>query len=253
MLLKCGCGPVVQAASLEGQKCLKCQEVREAVIGTPEKEVEALDISPIKVEKAKPDAPKIYIAGPMRGIEFYNYPEFDKAKGYWLDQGWIVISPADLDRESGYYPEAGMDWNKAFDGDKNGLKAAIGRDVKAILDADAIYMLDGWQNSQGAKCEKSLAEWAGKKVFYQSQEDILEEALRITRGDRQASYGPPDQDFKRTAGMWTSFLSDDLKDGHEIKTDHVAAMMILLKCSRQKHQKKRDNWADILREWDGGR
>ena len=35
-------------------------------------------------------------------------------------------------------------------------------------------------------------------------EDVLEEALRITSGDRNASYGPPDQDFQRTAAMWSA-------------------------------------------------
>lgn len=72
-----------------------------------------------------------------------------------------------------------------------------------------------------------------------TDEDILEEALRITSGDRQAQYGPPDQDFKRTAAMWTALK------GVEFTAQDVAMFMVCLKLSRQTHQRKRDNWVDI--------
>lgn len=72
-----------------------------------------------------------------------------------------------------------------------------------------------------------------------ADEDILEEARRITSGDRQAQYGPPDQDFKRTAAMWTALK------GVEFTAQDVAMFMICLKLSRQTHQRKRDNWVDI--------
>jgi hypothetical protein len=42
---------------------------------------------------------------------------------------------------------------------------------------------------------------------HKPSEDVLEEALRITGGDRMADYGPPDQDFKRTAVMWEQLLT----------------------------------------------
>lgn len=70
-------------------------------------------------------------------------------------------------------------------------------------------------------------------------EDVLEEALRITSGDRNASYGPPDQDFQRTAAMWSAMK------GVEFEAREVAMFMILLKLSRETHQKKRDNSVDI--------
>jgi hypothetical protein len=76
-------------------------------------------------------------------------------------------------------------------------------------------------------------------------ETILEEAARITSGDRNATYGPPNQDFKRTADMWTGLFRDKLKDGEKFEPQDIAMAMILLKCSRQSHQKKRDNWVDI--------
>jgi len=77
------------------------------------------------------------------------------------------------------------------------------------------------------------------------EEDILEEALRITSGNRQASYGPPDQDFRRTAGIWSALFGDMLRPGVFFEPFHVALAMIGLKASRQMHQRKRDNWVDL--------
>ena len=76
-------------------------------------------------------------------------------------------------------------------------------------------------------------------VTYQGECDILEEALRITKGDRNASYGPPDQDFQRTAAIWSAIK------GVPFEAREVAMFMIALKLSRETHQRKRDNWVDI--------
>jgi len=112
---------------------------------------------------------KIYIAGPMRGKKWFNFPDFDWAKECLMRAGWKVISPADLDREIGFDVKSlppDTDWNDVaklgFD-----LKAAVQRDVAAILDCDAIFMLHGWSESRGAKAEKAVAEWLGLMVFNQ--------------------------------------------------------------------------------------
>lgn len=70
-------------------------------------------------------------------------------------------------------------------------------------------------------------------------EGILEEAARLTRGDRQNAYGPPNQDFARTAKMWSALK------GVEFTPAEVAMFMICLKLSRETHQKKRDNTVDM--------
>ena len=43
--------------------------------------------------------PTIYVAGPMRGHDDYNYPAFDRQKQVLEEQGWNVVNPADLDRD----------------------------------------------------------------------------------------------------------------------------------------------------------
>ena len=187
------------------------------------------------------DKTTVYIAGPMRGKPFFNFPAFDQAKEVMEAKGFSVISPADLDRQIGFDPEllgSDYDWND-LNKCKFSLMDAIDRAVAALKKCQAIYMLKGWESSKGAKAEKALAEWMGLSVLYQDEEDVLEEALRITKGDRNASYGPPDQDFQRTAQMWSAIK------GVPFESREVALFMVALKLSRETHQRKRDNWVDI--------
>ncbi len=70
------------------------------------------------------------------------------------------------------------------------------------------------------------------------QERPLNEAKRLIAGDRNDSYGNPEDDFSCTAGMWSAFI------GHEIQPWQVPVMMIMLKFSREKHCHKEDNYVD---------
>ena len=68
---------------------------------------------------------------------------------------------------------------------------------------------------------------------------LLTDADTIINGDRNAAYGPPTQDFDRTAAMWAAYL------GRPITAHDVAAMMMLLKVSRIAWSPdKRDHWLD---------
>lgn len=75
----------------------------------------------------------IYIAGKMTGLPEHNRPAFNKKADELREQGFRVLNPAsigDLPYEM-YWPI-----NKAM-----------------IDGADAIYMLDGWEDSKGARKE----------------------------------------------------------------------------------------------------
>ena len=108
---------------------------------------------------------RIYIAGPMRGIEFYNFPAFDATKKFLEGNGHTVVSPADIDRSLGHNPleSEDQDWNEFPD--CLTLKNTILRDVVAILDCDAVWLLQGWENSKGATAERAIADWAGKEIL----------------------------------------------------------------------------------------
>lgn len=115
----------------------------------------------------------VYIAGPMRGIKWFNFPAFDMARDELKEQGFEVVSPADLDREIGFDPwdvedPDEYDW---MDLETVGfsIRDAIKRDIDALRDrCSHIYMLDGWEDSKGARAEKAMAEWMGLEVMFQS-------------------------------------------------------------------------------------
>jgi hypothetical protein len=61
----------------------------------------------------------------------------------------------------------------------------------------------------------------------------------MIEGDRNNAYGPPTQDFARTAALWSAWK------GVPFQAHEVAVFLILLKQSRLAWQpEKRDNWTD---------
>lgn len=110
---------------------------------------------------------RLYLAGPMTGYAQFNFPAFDKRRDELKAAGHIVVSPADLDRAMGFDP-ADAQSVAAIRVDDAFIDAAIQRDVAAIVQCDAIVMLDGWAKSKGANGELAVARWKGLPVFYPS-------------------------------------------------------------------------------------
>lgn len=67
---------------------------------------------------------------------------------------------------------------------------------------------------------------------------IFEEAEAIVGGDRENTYGPPERNLGRIARAWGAYLETtlDVRD--------VAWMMVMMKASRDRHSRKRDNLVD---------
>ncbi len=119
---------------------------------------------------------KIYISGPMRGIQHYNFPAFDRAAEKLRKYGHWVISPADGDRAVGSDAmdcPPDTDWTATMSGFD--LDACVDRDIAGIRECDGIYLLPGWRNSTGARAEHALAEWLGKKIMEETVEEVLTE------------------------------------------------------------------------------
>lgn len=70
-------------------------------------------------------------------------------------------------------------------------------------------------------------------------ESILEEAVRITGGDRQQDYGSPKPNHDLIAAGWSILL------GTTVTAADVARCMIWCKLARDMHKPKRDNAVDI--------
>ena len=90
---------------------------------------------------------KIYIAGPITGIEDYK-GKFEEAEERLGKLGGIVLNPAVL--------PAGLTQEEY-------MRICI----PMLNICDTIYMLSGWEKSVGAKIEHSLAVQAGKTIIYE--------------------------------------------------------------------------------------
>tara|TARA_R110002020_G_scaffold57933_12_gene159117 strand:+ start:2084 stop:2446 length:363 start_codon:yes stop_codon:yes gene_type:complete len=106
------------------------------------------------------DKIKIYIAGPMRGYENLNHEAFDLAEKK-LNKGLVYdpVNPAKMDRAFGL--------DSSIDMTQEELKDALRRDVDAIFESDALYMLRGWERSEGARMEHALALALGMSIHYE--------------------------------------------------------------------------------------
>ena len=94
----------------------------------------------------------IYIAGPMTGKENYNFDAFNAKETELREQGFKVLNPAKI----GVLPEYSMYWPIN----------------KAMLDgADAIYMLNGWEESEGARKEFAYAICHDLTPYYEDGEE----------------------------------------------------------------------------------
>ncbi len=104
---------------------------------------------------------KIYLAGPMTGIEDWNFPAFFKLEEDILKFApeTLVINPAHNDGPT--YEEALESANsKRYSWDWY-----MRRDLKHVLEADALCVLPGWQNSKGASLEVHVANSLGLPIY----------------------------------------------------------------------------------------
>lgn len=152
----------------------------------------------------------IYLAGKMSGLPNFGFEIFDANAAFLRDLGWRVISPADLDRESG------------FDGEgKNGSEcsedqflAAMRRDYAALLTCDAIAFLPNWITSRGAKLERDFGAKLGLD-FYRVDVDksyFEKEFILALCGVARAGKDSIAKEFVQNLGFERHGFADPLKD-----------------------------------------
>lgn len=107
-----------------------------------------------------------YLAGPMRGIEEYNFPAFKKAAKMLRSTGWDIYSPAERDETDGVAVQQHEE--RRGDGDwaaSLGLDYYMQFDLAAVSRMDAVICLPNWEASQGARLETMVAAELGHPVF----------------------------------------------------------------------------------------
>lgn len=116
----------------------------------------------------------IYLAGPMRGIKDFNFPEFMRNAELLRSAGHSVFNPAE--RDLSVHGAASL---KTATGDETEVAKNLNMDPKAFArdcfladteyickHADAIYLMPGWETSKGAIAEKALGEALGLEIWY---------------------------------------------------------------------------------------
>ena len=96
----------------------------------------------------------VFISGAITGVEGYR-KIFAAAEQWLLEQDCTVLNPAVL-------PPSGLEWE------------AYLRITKAMVrEADAIYVLQNWEQSQGVREEIALAESLGKEIIYEPRKAVI--------------------------------------------------------------------------------
>ena len=109
--------------------------------------------------------PRIYIAGPIRGYEEVNEDAFIRADDFLVELGFEVVNPFEsgegfgLPREIQESPEI--------------LKRLMDFELAAVKSCDAIFLLHGWEKSQGARAELRVALDCNLEIHTEDSGDLL--------------------------------------------------------------------------------
>lgn len=104
-------------------------------------------------EESGREHPRVYVAGPMRGIPEYNAPAFAFATDALRRAGFEVFSPSEEDVALGIVPPPTGRTRKAL------RRFPIGNDLKFIAEGDGVFLLEGWEQSEGAMLEAYVARY----------------------------------------------------------------------------------------------
>lgn len=152
----------------------------------------------------------------------------------WTEETERAARAAHADAETLFTDSRGdWDWEPQDD-----VLAWVTEDLissyQKILEDRLGYLLD----------DDNLEEHEGPQPHVSPRESLLDEAKQIIMGDRNSTYGPPTQDFQRSADAMTAMGYRSASG--PIRAHDVAILVTLVKISRlQWSPEKRDHWTDI--------
>lgn len=102
----------------------------------------------------------VYLAGPMSGIEKFNFPAFFEFQALLENNGLKVVSPAQHDIEEGVDINHPEQQTQGFR--EKMLAWDFGQIVGPVV---GVVLLPGWRTSVGARAECMLAQMIGKPAM----------------------------------------------------------------------------------------
>lgn len=116
---------------------------------------------------------KVYLAGPMSNIPYFNFPAFFDGEKILRNLGYEeIFNPAqhDVDTYGDFWkdcPTGSHDEAKSREGAPITYRDVLRKDLNWILDhAEVIALLPGWENSKGVKAEKALTDCLKLEVIF---------------------------------------------------------------------------------------
>lgn len=110
-----------------------------------------------------PSSPFFYLGGPMSGLPQYNFPRFKEVASILRNNGYNIISPAELDdAESEELALASTDGSL----DPN-YGSYLSRDLIIVSLPECVggIFLEGWHNSRGARAESWVLQFLERQLF----------------------------------------------------------------------------------------
>lgn len=177
---------------------------------------------------------KIYISGKIGDLPYSEVREkFNSAEDLLKEQGYFVTNPL----KNGLSPDASWEHRMI-------------KDIKLLMPCDAIYLLENWMDSKGARIEKSIAENMGKTIIFQTRYKIdrkekakiemilfrVESAIQEVTGMSLREYATSSRKrenyFVRLIYIWqchTRGIKDRSFIGRRLNKDHTTPLRGLTK------------------------
>jgi hypothetical protein len=86
---------------------------------------------------------RVYLSGPITGLPDLNFPAFNAEAARLRALGFEVVNPAEINPDGGTWHEC------------------MRRDVALLVTCDHVATMPGWDKSQGASLEVSIADRLG--------------------------------------------------------------------------------------------
>lgn len=146
---------------------------------------------------------RLYLIGPMSGIEAYNVEAFEAAALKLREQGHTVTTPHEANNAP-WFRRFGRDFNPRVDrcdwGDPI-LCELLAEDARVLYEADALAVLPGWEYSKGSRLEIAMAKAAGKPVLRAEDLEPLDAEVTIVIRPKAQTEPPSIEEVLRARGI----------------------------------------------------